>query len=602
MRRSIFVGHANTFHDGAIAVVEGDRVYAEAFERHTQCKRAYESYRPWYSRRPLKTTLTDLGIWPVRDADVTVVSTWDLGPKFDAAVKGFGGPEQTEKLRTQAEAGWDHVLRNSSDWSQLGGVVAMIVFSARTQPLMTNQLAWLFGGGPPIMPPAPQSMLDDMATSFKTKALEHHLAHAANAVFTSPFSECVVVVVDGYGDGAHASVYHFHDNQFELVHSSTGFSLGLLYARMTFLCGFDYSAGEEWKVMGLAAYGKKRDDLYRFLRETIRVSGLDIQVDMERLDVARLTQLTGGLRKFESDDVLSAADLAHNFQLAFEDAVIELCRNASELGLSKNLCLSGGCALNSSANGKIVPNTSFERLHVPSAPGDDGNALGAALYERHCVRKEPRKPATMSPYLGSAVSREKIEALTKFGRMKCVEFDSSEALCKEVAALLADGNIVGWMQGRAEFGPRALGNRSILADPRSPEMHERINNEVKFRERYRPLAPSVIAEYGPEYFENYQDSPYMDRTLPFRSEVMKRVPAVVHEDGTGRLQSVTPDGNPLYYQLIDEFRRKTGVPMVLNTSLNVMGKPIVHSVEDAVATFYTSGLDKLVIGRHLFSK
>lgn len=607
MRRSLLVGHANTFHDPAIAVVEGDCVYAEALERHTQCKRANELTRLWYSGRAIEAGMRASGMtWPVREADVGMVSTWELTEGFEHTFKHMGHADHTQEVEQLRAAGgsarWDDLLRNTTEWWRLG-LPALLAWNVRTQPLALNQIASIFlgRGGSFILPP-PKDLVAASGNTFQTRPLEHHLTHAANAMFTSPFSEAIVAVFDGYGDRAHSSIYHYHDGEFELLHASTGLSLGILYMRMTLLCGFDPTAGEEWKVMGLAAYGKKNDDLYRFLRNIIEVKGLDVIVRGERLDPVKLVELTGGLRTFGDDDVLRAADLAHNFQLAFEDAVIEVCRNAGELGLSKNLCLGGGCALNSSANGKILPKTSFERMHVPSAPADDGNALGAALYEKHCVRKEPRTPAIMSPYLGSPLDEEKVRQLVKYSAVKHSEFSSDEALCDGVAQMLADGNIVGWMQGRAEYGPRALGNRSILGDPRSPGMHERINAHVKFREKYRPLAPSILAEHGPAYFEGYQESPYMDRTLQFRTDVMKKVPAVVHEDGTGRLQSVTASGNRLYHDLISRFYAKTGVPMVLNTSLNVMGKPIVHSPEDAMATFCLSGLDRLVMGRHVFSK
>ncbi|TAL49279.1 MAG: carbamoyltransferase, partial [Methylovulum sp.] len=221
--------------------------------------------------------------------------------------------------------------------------------------------------------------------------------------------------------------------------------------------------------------------------------------------------------------------------------------------------------------------------------------IGAALlgfYEDHADKQRP--VAFQSPYLGSGIAADKLDALKKYGP-KSRMLESGENISVIAASYLAEGKIIGWMQGRAEFGPRALGNRSILADPRSEIIKDRINAEVKFREAFRPFAPSILHEHGADYFENYQESPYMERTLRFRPAVLDKVPGVVHVDGTGRLQTVKRSWNNAFYELIDAFYRLTGIPLVLNTSFNVMGKPIIHTVEDALAVFYTSGLDVLII-------
>jgi carbamoyltransferase len=208
----------------------------------------------------------------------------------------------------------------------------------------------------------------------------------------------------------------------------------------------------------------------------------------------------------------------------------------------------------------------------------------------------------MSPYLGTMIDIPKLEKILGFGGIRFKKAADETAVCREAAELLAEGNIIGWVQGRAEFGPRALGNRSILTDPRPADMKDKINKRVKFREVYRPLAPSILHEFGDEYFEDYQESPYMERTLVFRKEVRDKVPAVVHENGTGRLQTVKAEWNPLYHRLIRSFYEKTGIPLVLNTSFNVMGKPIMHSVEDAITVLYTTGLDYLIIGNYILYK
>jgi carbamoyltransferase len=583
--RKLFVGHANSIHDPAIAVIEGDRVFAEAIERHTQCKRSWEMARLWYSARPLRAALARLGVAPVDAGEIFLASTWsDL--KTTAQSCGFAVEETL-----------------LGDPTRLA-VPSMLYSAIALEPLAINQLRCLLGGlsspglGDGVPPWAPQQ------TAVHVRSVAHHLGHAAMAALSSPFEECTVLVADGYGEGAASSLYDFRDGALNLLHEGEhDVSLGFLYAGITQLCGFDAVAGEEWKMMGLAAYGRPRDDIYTFFSSRMIVDGLRLSFRFAQDDWPSLERMIGGFRHAGSDDdALESADLAHNFQRAFEDTVIDLVKNIREVSRSSNLAFTGGCALNSSLNGKLVARTGFERLHVPCAPADDGNALGAALYLKHVVAGEPRHPESMSPYLGSFIEPESIEHILSFGGTRFREAESDENLCDEVADLLASGCIVGWVQGRAEFGPRALGNRSILADPRQPDMKQRINDRVKFRELYRPLAPSILHEHGSEYFEGYQESPYMERTLPFRPQVRDRVPAVVHVDGTGRLQSVKESSNPLFHRLIRAFFARTGVPMLLNTSFNVMGKPIIHSAEDAMTVFYTTGLDRLVIGRYILEK
>ena len=250
-------------------------------------------------------------------------------------------------------------------------------------------------------------------------------------------------------------------------------------------------------------------------------------------------------------------------------------------------------------NGQIVRRTPFTQLFVPPAPADDGTAVGAALlaYREH----HGAPPPVTTPYLGSCMRRQTLERLQRLGGLPMQQL-APQQVPRVAARLLSRGKIVGWVQGRAEFGPRALGNRSILADPRQLEVRDRLNSTVKYREAFRPFAPSILHEQGPGYFEHYQASPHMERVLRFKSEVTEKVPGVVHTDGTGRLQSVERSLNPRYYDLIAEFQRLTNIPLVLNTSFNVMGKPIIHTVEDAISVFFTSGMDALVIEDLLLEK
>jgi carbamoyltransferase len=279
-----------------------------------------------------------------------------------------------------------------------------------------------------------------------------------------------------------------------------------------------------------------------------------------------------------------------------------LLKNFHAMGISENLVLVGGCALNSSHNGQIVGQTGFTQLHVPSAPADDGNALGAALlaYFKDHPDAKPA-PSVRSPYIGSTISKRTLGNLVKFGRITGMRYLPG-TVHENAAQLLAEGKLVAWIQGRAEFGPRALGNRSILADPRQIGVKDRINSMVKFREEFRPFAPSILHEFGQEYFEDYQVSAYMERALVIKENAGTKVPGILHVDRTARLQSVRREWNERFYDLIRAFYDRTGIPMLLNTSLNVMGKPIVHSIEDALGLFYTTGLDALVLEDYLIEK
>ncbi|MEL7397950.1 MAG: carbamoyltransferase C-terminal domain-containing protein [Pseudomonadota bacterium] len=457
---------------------------------------------------------------------------------------------------------------------------------------------------------APLSPRPDIRVTSKT--LSHHLSHAATCALTSPFEDCVVMVLDGFAEDRCSAFFHFHDNRFDPIETGplkslerevVNRSFGTAYAVATSLCGFKPTEGEEWKVMGLAGYGLERPEIQDFFNAHTCVDGLIVEFSwMDRAALKDLEELVGGFREFGDPDTLSAADLARNFQTCWEDALIAVASALDEMKLSPNLAFGGGCALNSSANGKILNRTGFEQLHVPCAPADDGNALGAALYEAHCVRAIPRLAEVHSPYLGSRTPVAEIERIIAFGGIAYDRAEDYTALCAHVADILVRGGIIGWMQGSAEFGPRALGNRSILADPRSVEIKQRINKTVKFREDFRPIAPAILDERGPEYFEDYQPSPYMERTLKVRCEKQGDIPSVVHVDGTARLQSVRRAWNPLFHDLLVAFDALTDVPVLANTSLNVMGKPIVHSVQDALLVFFSSGLDHMVIDRYVLSK
>lgn len=438
-------------------------------------------------------------------------------------------------------------------------------------------------------------------TAIEFRHYDHHLCHAAFGAYGSPFKEAACAVIDSYGESGSLAFFEYDEGRLMPLYRSTGpQSLGFFYMKLTELCGFDWMAGEEWKVMGLASYGKTNEKLLQLLRSMIRVEGFNLHQDRRQF-FSLLKELESYRRK-PHEPPEQAADLAHTGQQFFMETVHALLSAFRVRGFSSNLVLSGGCALNSVTNGNILTHTEFEALHVPSAPADDGTALGAALMAYH--QDHPRASArsdALTPYLGSRPDAAQTERFSRYCGIECVELDD-ENLFETTAELLSRGHIIGWMRGKAEFGPRSLGHRTILADPRDASMMDRINRTIKFRESFRPYAPAILDRYGPEYFHDYQDSPYMERTLRFRENMKARVPAVVHVDGTGRLQSVKPDRNRDLFGLLSAFQARTGVPVLLNTSFNVMGKPMVHAIEDAFAVFMGSGLDGLVVGNHLFRK
>jgi carbamoyltransferase len=438
---------------------------------------------------------------------------------------------------------------------------------------------------------------------------DHHLCHAANAVYTSPFDQCAVAVVDGYGEGSSVGFFRYDDGVLIAVHDDAASrgsgdedSLGLFYARICAMCGFEPLEGEEWKVMGLAGYGSFDQQLYRLLRPLTGVDGLRIMPACSPAEAHEIMTKARSLVDNAGDPLRQRADLAHTGQVIFEETLARLLNNFAALERSSNLAFCGGCALNSTFNGRIAHVTPFSRVHVPSAPADDGNALGAAWLA--CAQDHGRldksEPWT-TPFLGSSMDETALDRLASFSRLPGLRRLPDE-ISKRAAELIAGGKIVAWVQGKAEFGPRALGNRSLLADPRSNDIKDRLNRLVKFREEFRPFAPSILEEFGSAYFEDYQDSPYMERTLRFRADMRDRVPGVVHVDGTGRLQSVTRERNPRFHDLISAFHDLTGIPLLLNTSLNIMGKPMVHSLEDCLGLLFTTGIDALAVEDYLIEK
>ena len=578
-----YIGLACTGHENAIAIVDGHGrvVFAEATERYIQNKRAINTPADDVLRLPkLIARYCD------PQAELVVAKSWSRSAgdamREDAA-RMMGA---VAGVNPAADREWiTRVMFHVGLWNNLIGPNCQLAGTGVARYCHTH------------------------ARKLSQREYNHHLTHAAYACLSSPFNDAVCLVVDGYGEGVSHSFYSYRDGRvrpLELARSPQNrfgslSSLGLFYGyTVCSLFGLEITNGEEWKVMGLAPYGRVNPELLELLRRHIRVDGFDFVMDGEAAPSHRALQAFARGPGQSLDDL---KDVAATAQHHFNELLFEILARLQALGLSENLVFGGGCALNSTFNGLVTERSGFKALHVPPAPSDDGNAVGAALLaylEDHPdIASTPRPD---SPYLGSTIDeRELANFLHSAQMLGRVEIDPAD-LPAYVAEELAAGKIVAWVQDRAEFGPRALGNRSILADPREASMKERINSIVKFREGFRPFAPSILAESGPEYFENYSPTPYMEKTLRIRPEMREKIPAVCHVDHTGRLQSVERESNPRFHALISAFHRLTGVPVLLNTSLNIMGKPIVHSAADAFSIFLSSRIDVLVIDDLVFSK
>jgi carbamoyltransferase len=464
---------------------------------------------------------------------------------------------------------------------------------------------------------------------------EHHESHAASAFFPSPFEEAAILTVDGVGEWATAALGVGRGGDFELLKELRWpDSLGLLYSAFTYFTGFKVNSGE-YKVMGLAPYGEPKyvDLIYRELLDLREDGSFTLnQRYFEYLTGLTMTngafaQLFGGPPRVpESKLTQREMDLAKSIQVVCEEIMLRMARTAHRATGVENLCLAGGVALNCVANGRILREGPFKRIWIQPAAGDAGGALGVAqlIWHRYC--KQPRRVVPNGDgmggaYLGPEFTPEEIEAyLASIGAP--AERLERECLLRRVAELLASEKVIGWFDGRMEFGPRALGARSILGDPRSPRMQAQMNLKIKFREGFRPFAPSVLRERVSEYFELDGDSPYMllvapikrDRQIAMTHEqrrlwgidqlnvVRSDIPAVTHIDYSARIQTVSRDTNPNYYDLIKTFDQLTGCPVLVNTSFNVRGEPIVCTPADAYRCFMRTHIDYLVLGPFLLDK
>jgi carbamoyltransferase len=554
------LGLSTSGHDPALAIVSEDGciLFAEATERFLQDKRAW-------------------GAAP------------DLVGHLEGALTAVGFDATIDELVV------------STSWAR---VKADLPVSVSNAMLPGSDGLWLRGLQAHAQASAGDSLLRLGLAREKPEVrhFDHHMSHAVAACSSAPFGHGLCLVIDGEGDVGAASLFRLHDGRLKRLWRSWGpGSLGSFYAWLTGQCGFDWRAGEEWKVMGLAAFGTPNESLVDALESMLDiVDGRPRLPDKAVLKAAAAVALR--YTRAPGDPIERAADLAASGQAAYGRLVDRILASCADLG-ERNLILSGGCALNSSYNGSIRGRFGFDQVHVPNAPADDGNALGAALLSWMQDNPDRRViSGAASPFLGTRPDRRAIESVVaNCGYPSVSDLAGGDGLAL-LAQRLAAGRIIGVMRGPAEFGPRALGHRSILADPRPRDMKDRLNQRVKSREPYRPFAPMVPADRVEAWFERAQPSPYMSFTLPWKNEARARVPAVVHADGTGRLQTVEVRSDPWMSGLLSAFEAETGVPIILNTSFNVMGKPIVHSVQDAMAVLATTGLDGVLLEDVLVEK
>jgi carbamoyltransferase len=468
---------------------------------------------------------------------------------------------------------------------------------------------------------------------------EHHLSHAASSFLCSPFDEAAILTIDGVGEWTTASIGVGKGTQVRLLKEIRfPHSLGLLYSAFTAFLGFEVNEGE-YKVMGMAPFGVPEyvDQVKKLIR--LHNDG-SFELDMDYFSFhhssdqtynQKFAALFGPPRSPEAyfftersgypsyfgdkpsnynqlcQENQRYADIAASIQVVIEEAVLNLAHQAFRETGSKNLCMAGGVALNSVANGRVLRETQFEGLYIQPAAGDAGGALGAALFGYHTVLGQPRSFVMEHAYWGEEHSAAQTEEFLKSNGIAYERCANEEELIARCVESLAAGQVLGWQQGRFEWGPRALGNRSIIADPRRADMKETVNLKIKFREPFRPFAPSVLAERAGDYFElGAGDGKYPTRFMlnvaPVRADQQAILPATTHVDGTGRVQTVVRQWNPRYYSLIESFGQLTGVPVLLNTSFNLRGEPIVNTPAQAYNTFARSGIDLLVLGDYLVRK
>ena len=468
---------------------------------------------------------------------------------------------------------------------------------------------------------------------------EHHLSHAASAFFCSPFNEAAILTVDGVGEWTTASLGMAQKTEIKLLKEIRfPHSVGLLYSAFTAFLGFEVNEGE-YKVMGMAPFGTPRyvDEVHKLIRLgndgsfELNMEYFSFHYSPDQTFNSKFEQLFGPPRDPKALFFTPAsgypsyfgekpgnvaelgkqnqhyADIAASIQAVTEEIMLRIAQQAYKETGQKKLCMAGGVALNSVANGKILRQTPFEEIYIQPAAGDGGGAIGAALYAYHTSLGKPRGFVMEHAYWGEEHGPDEIETFLKENGIRYQRLEDEDKLIDRVVDRLQEGKVIGWCQGRFEWGPRALGHRSILADPRRAEMKDLVNVKIKFREPFRPFAPSVLAERVEDYFElpdaaKHFPARFMLYVVDVKENKRHIIPAITHVDGTGRLQTVCREQSPKYYRLIENFGQATGVPVVLNTSFNLKGEPIVNTPKEAFHTFAESGMDVLVLGNYVIEK
>jgi carbamoyltransferase len=600
MKKAI-LGISAYYHDSAAALlVDGQIVAAAQEERFTRKK--HDSSFPIHACRYV------LGESGINYRDLSAVAFYDKPfLKFERLLETY------------------HAFAPSGFRSFLSAMPVWIKEKLFMRRLLDEELAKLGDGKIPIYYP------------------EHHLSHAASAFYPSPFAEAAILTVDGVGEWATTTIGRGRGKEIEILRElQFPHSVGLLYSAFTYYTGFAVNSGE-YKLMGLAPYGNPDSQRTTDFKEQITRELVDIRKDgsivlnmnyfeyatgLKMANEGRWKRLFGIPRRDpESDISQDYMDMALAIQQVTEEIVLRLACTARQLTGCKNLVMAGGVALNCVANGKLLKAGTFEEMWIQPAAGDAGGAVGSAYAVWHIRDGNERhtnglRDATSGSYLGPEFSSKEIRrALQKYDT-KAHYYEDFHTLASDVASKLAEGNVVGWFQGRMEFGPRALGGRSILGDARNPEMQKKLNLKIKYREGFRPFAPSVLEEDIGEYFDLDRESPYMLLVAPIREDrkiplpdgyhelplyerlyfLRSDLPAITHIDYSARIQSVSKETNPRYWELIHEFKNLTGYGVIVNTSFNVRGEPIVCTPEDAYRCFMRTEMDFLVVGDYLLDK
>ncbi len=596
------LGLSAFYHDSAAALLVDGRICAAAQEERFTRKKHDASF-------PANALAYVLGESGLRVSDLSAVAFYDKPYlKFERLLETYHG---------FAPRGLRSFLMAMPVW---------IKEKLLMRSLLKEELAKHGGGSPPLLFP------------------EHHLSHAASAFYPSPFETAAILTVDGVGEWATSTIGFGQGRDLTILRElQFPHSLGLLYSAFTYYCGFKVNSGE-YKLMGLAPYGNPDSEQTRRWKELILEELVDLREDGSLLLNMDYFNYATGLTMCVDDKWTSLfgvpprpreglldqryMNLALAIQQVTEDIVLRLADTAKKLTNADYLVMAGGVALNCVANGKLLRRGTFKDIWIQPAAGDAGGALGAALAAWHIAQGQERQlphPAMdhmQGSYLGPEFGADEVLRVARRHRAPYQHYADFEELIREVAALLTQGLVVGWFQGRMEWGPRALGNRSILGDPRHPEMQKRLNLKIKYREGFRPFAPSVLMEESPNYFELERPSPYMLLVAPVRQErrnplppgyenlelferlyhLRSEVPAITHVDYSARIQTVHRETNERYWRLIRAFKELTGCGLIVNTSFNVRGEPIVCTPEDAYQCFMRTEMDYLVLGDYLFDK